>query len=369
MSQKDPKPKNPIVKLEAVEAMETPTGYDAFLRDIKERVQTARFRAALAVNSELVLLYWGIGRDLSERMQQHGWGAKVVDQLAADLRRELPDMHGFSLRNLRYMRSFAEAWPDEVILQQAAAKLPWFHNCILLDKVKTDAVRLWYTHAAIENGWSRNVLVLQIESRLYERQGKATTNFDRVLPAPQSDLARELLKDPYNFEFLTLQHDAEERAIERALVTHIQNFLLELSAGFAFVGRQYHLEIDQEDFYIDLLFYHLKLRCYVVIELKNGKFKPEFAGKMNFYLAVVDDLLRHPDDAPSIGLILCKDKGQIVAEYALRNVASPIGISEYKVTEILPDTLVGKLPTVEQLEAEFAGFEEIASDSDETPES
>jgi predicted nuclease of restriction endonuclease-like (RecB) superfamily len=259
-----------------------------------------------------------------------------------------------------YMRAFADAWPDEAIVQQAAGQIPWFHNCVLLDKIKDTDQRLWYARATIENGWSRNVLVIQVESKLYERQGKATSNFERSLPAPQSDLARQLLKDPYNFEFLAVQQDAEERAIEKGLVDHIQRFLLELGAGFAFVGRQYHLEVDEEDFYLDLLFYHLKLRCYVVIELKTGKFKPEYAGKMNFYLAVVDDVLRHPDDAPSIGLILCKQKGKIMAEYALRNMTTPIGISEYKITEALPDSLKGNLPTVEQLEAE------LANDADES---
>ncbi len=334
------------------------TGYDELLRDIKARVQAAQVRAALAVNSELILLYWGIGRDILQRQQQQGWGAKVIDQLAGDLRRELPDMNGLSVRNLKYMRSFSEAWPDEPIVQQLVAQLPWGHNIMLFEKSKDSQARLWYAHAAIEYGWSRNVLVHHIESRLYERQGKATTNFERSLPPPQSDLARQLLKDPYNFEFLTLQQDAEERELEKGLVAHIQKFLLELGAGFAFVGRQYHLEIDNEDFYIDLLFYHLKLRAYVVIELKNGKFKPEYAGKVNFYLAVVDDLLRHPDDAPSIGLILCREKGQIMAEYSLRNIASPIGVSAYKITEALPDTLKGSLPTIEQLEAELARIEE-----------
>jgi predicted nuclease of restriction endonuclease-like (RecB) superfamily len=222
-------------------------------------------------------------------------------------------MRGLSLRNLRYMRSFAEAWADEAILQQAVAKLPWSHNLILLEKLALPEKRLWYARQTVEHGWSRNVLVHQIESRLYERQGKATTNFERALPSAQSDLARELLKDPYNFEFLTLQHDAEERELEKGLLVHIRKFLLELGAGFAFLGSQYHLDVDGEDFYLDLLFYHVKLRCYVVIDLKTGKFKPEYAGKMNFYLAVVDDLLRHPDDAPSIGLVLCKEKSRVRA--------------------------------------------------------
>jgi len=364
MPAKDPTPRIPS-KRDTAEILETPMGYDTLLQDIKTRVQTARVRAALAVNQELVLLYWGIGRDLSQRIQLHGWGNKIVDQLAADLRRELPDMQGLSLRNLRYMRSFAEAWPDEPILQQAAAKLPWFHNCVLLDKVKDQAARLWYARAATEYGWSRNVLVHHIELKLFERQGKASTNFDRALPSPQSDLAREMLKDPYNFEFLTLQQDAEERDIEKGLVAHIQKFLLELGVGFAFVGRQYHLEVADEDYYIDLLFYHLKLRAYIIIDLKNGKFKPEYAGKMNFYLAAVDDLVRHPDDAPSIGLILCRDKNHVAVEYALRNVATPIGVSAFQITEALPDLLKSRLPTVEQLEAELSKLDPAAQDNSE----
>ena len=332
--------------------------YDAFLRDIKGRVQAARTRAAFAVNAELVLLYWTVGREISWRMAEHGWGSKVVDRLAGDLRREFPDMKGFSMRNLRYMRSFAEAWPDEPILQAALAKLTWYHNIALIEKLSSPDVRLWYAQQAVEYGWSRNVLVHQIESNLYARMGKATTNFERVLPAPQSDLARQILKDPYNFEFLELHKDAEERDLERGLINHIRKFLLELGAGFAFIGSQYHLEFDGEDYYVDLLFYHVKLRCYVVIDLKTGKFLPEYAGKMNFYLNVVDDLLRHPDDAPSIGLILCKQKKALSVEYALRGSSAPIGVSEYQITERLPDEFISSLPSAEQLSAEFSGDDE-----------
>jgi predicted nuclease of restriction endonuclease-like (RecB) superfamily len=336
----------------------TLAGYDELLREVKARVRSAQIRAALAVNSELVLLYWQIGADISRQMREQGWGAKFVDQLAADLRREFPEMKGFSPRNLRYMRSFAEAWPDEPILQQVAAKIPWFHNCVLLDKIQNPQERLWYVRQTIEHGWSRNVLVHQIESKLYQRQGKAITNFERALPAPQSDLAHQLLKDPYNFEFLTLQQNAEERLLERGLLDHIRQFLLELGTGFAFLGSQYHIEFDEEDYFLDLLFYHVKLRCYVIIDLKSGKFKPEYAGKMNFYLAVADDLLRHPQDSPSIGLILCKQKKALTVEYALRNTATPIGVSEYRITESLPIELQNSLPTVEQLEAELAHREE-----------
>jgi predicted nuclease of restriction endonuclease-like (RecB) superfamily len=261
-----------------------PKGYEELLGQLKERILSAQLRASVAVNREMAVLYWQIGRDILTRQKREGWGAKVIDRLAADLRRAYPEMTGLSPRNLKYMRAFADAWSDEAIVQQLAAQIPWFHNCILLDKVKDRNERAWYIHKTIENGWSRNVLVHWIESDLYERQGKARTNFEKTLPPPQSDLARETLKDPYKFEFLALAGDAEERALQKGLLEHIQQFLIELGAGFAFVGQQYPLEIGGEDFFIDLLFYHLKLRCYVVIELKTTGFKPEYAGKMNFYL-------------------------------------------------------------------------------------
>jgi predicted nuclease of restriction endonuclease-like (RecB) superfamily len=256
------------------------------------------------------------------------------------------------------MKAFAEAWPDETILQQLAAKLPWFHNCVLLDKVKAPSERAWYIEQAIQHGWSRNVLVMQIESGLHQRQGKALTNFQATLPSPQSDLAQQLIKDPYNFDFLTLTAEAQERDLERELMAHLRQFLIELGVGFAFVGSQYQLEVGGEDFKIDLLFYHLKLRCFVVIDLKMGPFKPEYAGKMNFYLSAVNDLLRHPDDKPSIGLILCKTKNRIIAEYALRDVLKPLGISEFRYLETLPEQLKGTLPTIEEIEAELGNPEE-----------
>jgi predicted nuclease of restriction endonuclease-like (RecB) superfamily len=332
-----------------------PEGYEELLGQLKERIRSAQLRAALAVNRELVVLYWQIGRDILTRQEHEGWGTKVIDRLAGDLRRAYPDMTGLSPRNLKYMRAFAEAWPEEAIVQQLAAQIPWFHNCILLDKVKDREERTWYIGKTIENGWSRNVLVHWIESDLYERQGKAWTNFEKTLPPPQSDLARETLKDPYKFEFLSITGDAEERALQKGLLEHIQQFLIELGAGFAFVGQQYPLEVGGEDFFIDLLFYHLKLRCYVVIELKTTAFKPEYAGKMNFYLSAVDDLLRHPDDKPSIGIILCKAKNHVVAEYALRDLAKPVGVSSYitKLVEALPASLRGSLPSPKELEAEL----------------
>jgi predicted nuclease of restriction endonuclease-like (RecB) superfamily len=331
-----------------------PEGYPEFLRDLKQRIRQAQVKAMLAVNRELVLLYWQIGRDMLERQEKDGWGTKIVDRLAKDLQLEFPEVKGFSPRNLRYMKTFAEVWPDGEIGQQVAAKLPWFHNCVLLDKVKNREELLWYIDQTIANGWSRNVLVMQIESGLYRRQGKAQTNFARTLPAPQSDLATQILKDPYNFDFLTLSNEAHEKDIETALVEHIRKFLLELGVGFAFVGSQYPLEVGGQDFRIDLLFYHLKLRCFLIIDLKARAFQPEDAGKMNFYLSAADDLLRHSDDQPTIGLILCKSKNGIVAEYALRDISKPLGVSEFRYLEQLPDNLKGTLPTIEELEAELA---------------
>jgi len=306
------------------------------------------------------LLYWGIGKEILTRQREGGWGTKVIERLAKDLRAEFPEMQGLSPRNLGYMKAFAEAWPDEAILQQPVAKLPWGHNVRLLDLVKNPKERLWYIEQAIQNGWSRNVLVMQIESGLYRRQGKALTNFQATLPPPQSDLAQQIIKDPYNFDFLTLTTEAQERDLERELLAHLRQFLIELGVGFAFVGSQVLLEVGGEDFKLDLLFYHLKLRCFVVIDLKMGPFKPEYAGKLNFYLSAVDDLLRHPDDKPSIGLVLCKAKNRIVAEYALRDIAKPLGISEFRHLENLPEQLKGTLPTIEEIEAELGRPQEPA---------
>jgi predicted nuclease of restriction endonuclease-like (RecB) superfamily len=328
-------------------------GYDDFLRELKERIRSAQVRAALSVNRELVLLYWQIGREIINRQQQQGWGAKVIERLARDLKAAFPEMKGFSARNLKYMRAFAEAYPDEQIVQQLVALIPWGHNVRILDAVKDITAKLWYVQKTRENGWSRNILVHQIESGLYHRQGKATTNFENTLPKPQSELAQQLLKDPYNFDFLSLGKEALERDLEKSLIEHIRDFLLELGVGFAFVGSQYHLEVGNQDFYIDLLFYHLHLRCYVVVDLKIEDFQPEFSGKMSFYVSAVDDLLRHPDDQPTIGMILCKTKNQTIVEYARREMNKPIGVSTYQLRDALPEQLQGSLPTIEQLEAEL----------------
>ena len=331
-------------------------GYADFLKGLKERIQQARVRAGLAVNRELVMLYWQIGRDILEQQAGLGWGARVIDQLARDLRASFPDMTGFSPRNLKYMRSFAEAYPDSDFVKAASAQITWYHNCTLLDKVKDHTERSWYIAQTIQHGWSRAVLVHQIESVLYRRQGQALTNFPQTLPSIQSDLAQQILKDPYNFEFLGLGEEASERELEHTLVRYLRRFLLEFGVGFAFVGQQYHLEVGGQDFYIDLLFYHLKLRCYVVIELKAVQFQPEFVGKINFYLSAVDDVLRHPDDKPSIGIVICKSKNRVVAEYSLRDTNKPIGVSSYQLTEALPESLQGNLPSIEQLESELEGI-------------
>ncbi len=330
-----------------------PEGYSLFLSDLKEQIRTAQVRAAIAVNHELVILYWRIGQMILERQEKAGWGAKVIDQLSQDLRREFPEIKGFSSRNLKYMRTFAETYPDIAIVQEVLAQITWYHNLALLEKLKVPEERFWYAQQTINNGWSRNVLVIQIETRLYERQGKAITNFEQTLPKPQSDLANSLLKSPYSFDFLSLGREAQERDLENALVTHIRDFLLELGVGFAFVGSQYHLQVSREDYYIDLVFYHLKLRCFVIIDLKMTEFSPEMSGKMSFYLAAVDDLLRHPYDQPTIGLILCKSKNRTIVEYALRNINRPIGVSTHEIWDSLPDSFKNSLPSIEQLELEM----------------
>ncbi|MGH9840154.1 MAG: PDDEXK nuclease domain-containing protein [Blastocatellia bacterium] len=354
MKSKRPSSTKRSTALPASPALVVFAGYDEFLRELKERIRSAQVRAALSVNRELVTLYWQLGRDILQRQRQQGWGAKVIDRLSADLRRAFPEMKGFSPRNLKYMRAFAEAWPDEQFVQEVLAQITWYHNIAIIEKVGDPAEREWYIRKTIEHGWSRNILALQIETRLIHRQGKAVTNFARTLPPPQSDLAEQLLKDPYNFDFLTLHDEAVERDLERELVKHIREFLLELGVGFAFVGHQYRLEVGGEDFYIDLLFYHLRLRAYVVIDLKMKAFKPADAGQMNFYLSAVDDLLRHAGDQPSIGIILCKTKNRFVAEYALRDLQKPIGVSDFQLTTALPEQLKGSLPTIEELEAELS---------------
>lgn len=336
------------------EIVPLPPDYAAWLAELKARIYRAQQRATLAVNRELVLLYWQIGRDILVRQGREGWGAKVIERLAQDLRNAFPDMKGFARANLMYMRAFAEAWPDDAIVQQVVGQLPWGHNLVLLTKLKTAEQRLAYAGRAIEHGWSRNVLAIHIERRLLEREGKAVTNFDLRLPAPGSDLARESIKDPYLFDFLGVGVEAGERAIEDALVQHISSFLIELGAGFAYVGRQVPLEVGGEDFYIDLLFYHLKLRCFVVIELKAGDFKPEHLGQLGFYLTAIDRDMKGEHDNPTIGLLLCKTRNKVVAEYALGDKTQPLGIAEYRLVESLPAELQTSLPSIEQIERALA---------------
>lgn len=345
-----------------------PDAYQIFLNDLKQRIRTAQIKAALAVNKELILLYWQIGQEILHRQEVEGWGGKVVAQLSKDLKREFPELKGFSRTNLLYMRSFAKAWPDESLVHQLGGLIPWKHNCVLIDKVKDPEARQWYIRKTIEHGWSRSLLTMQIETDLYRRQGSAVTNFERTLPNPKSDLTRQILKDPYSFEFLTITEDAAERDLEKGLVSHIREFLLELGVGFAFVGSQYRLEVEGDEFFLDLLFYHLKLRRYVVIDLKTTDFKPEYAGKMNFYVSAVNNLLCESWDEPTIGIVLCRSKKKTVVEFALDTVSNPIGVSTYKLRGELPPSLRDSLPTVKQLEVELeAAAQEIESQKASSP--
>ena len=348
-------PPNTIEKAQTADLKE----YKTFFKEIKEKILTSQVKAALAVNQELIKLYWEIGSKIHLKQKEDGWGAKTIGNLAKDLKSSFPDMKGFSQTNIKYMVQFAKEYPEFSISQQVVGQIPWGHNILLLQRLETLQDRLWYAYKTIEQGWSRNVLLHWLDSKLHQREGKAITNFQNTLPSPQSDLAHQSLKDPYCFDFLNLRDKHDEQELESGLLDHVQKFLLELGAGFSFIGRQVHLEIGDQDFYIDLLFYHYKLRCFVVVELKTTDFKPEFAGKMNFYLSAVDDKMKHRDDQPTIGLLLCRGKNKVVAEYALRDVNKPIGISQYeaKILESLPDNFKGSLPSIEQIEQELEGRE------------
>lgn len=323
--------------------------YLATIEQVKQQIKSAQYRAALHVNTDLVLLYHGIGCVINEHKE---WGSRFVDNLAADLRIEFPGSKGYSARNLKYMAKFAQAYPDREFVQQLVAQIPWGHNIVLLDKVPDTEERVWYIEACRKNGWSRSVLVHQIESGLYQRQvlAEKVSNFEMRLPAPHSELAAQTMKDPYVFDFIPFREDMAERDIEKALVQDVTKLLLELGTGFAFLGNQYRLNVGGDDFYIDLLFYNLNLRSYVVIELKTGEFKPEYAGQLNFYLSAVDGLLKKEQDNPTIGLLLCKSKNNLVAEYSLKDMTKPIGVSEYRVTSSLPAELKAQLPSVEDLQ-------------------
>ena len=370
--------------------------YRELLADIKARIRAAQHRAALSANAEMILLYWDIGRLIAARQEREGWGAGVIPRLALDLKNELPEKKGFSERNIKLMVQFFKTYPKALELgqpsvaqissenlprsigqrvvaqlpaatpmvpqaaaqlhtiQQAVLAMSWAHNVILIQKLKDLPTRLWYACQTLEQGWSRDALILEIKNRAHERQGAAITNFTTTLPSIHASLAQSLLKDPYLFDFLTLTEPFQERELETGLVAHIQKFLLELGRGFAFVGRQYPLTVSDREFYLDLLFYHLHLRCFVVVDLKKGDFKPEYAGKMNFYCSAVDAQLRHAGDAPTIGLILCQTKDRILAEYSLKDIHKPIGVADYELTRALPAELASSLPSIEIIEAELS---------------
>lgn len=368
--------------------------YRQWFKELKENIRQSQIKASISVNIELILMYWDLGKQIVEKQEYSKWGSGLINQLSKDLKSEFPNMSGFSDKNLRYCRAFYVFYSNapirqqvvaelesETISQQVAAKIdseiieqavpqlenrnvlelvckiPWGHNILILQKIKNASEALFYVKQTIKNSWSRAILQMNIETDLYTRQGKAITNFEITLPKPQSDLANALIKDPYGFDFLEPRQDYNERELENALTENITNFLLELGAGFAFVGKQYHLQVSTKDYYIDLLFYHLKLRSYVVIELKAVDFEPEFAGKLNFYLSAVDDLVRHQDDNPSIGIIICKNKDKISAEYALRDINKPIGISKYELTKLFPKEFKGSLPTIAEIESELSLME------------
>jgi len=334
-----------------------PADYAAWFADIKSRVHGERLRLVLASNSVMVLLYWDIGLRILHKQAEQGYGTKVIDRLSADLRQAFPDMKGFSPRNLKYMRAFATAWPDRELVQRTVAQLSWGQNIVLLEKLDHNQDRLWYAARTLDHGWSRDMLSLQIQGQAHRRHGKAQNNFLSTLPPPESDMAVQVFKDPYLFDFLGTDTPRRERQLEQGLMDHIQKFLLELGQGFAFVGRQVHLEIGDDDFYLDLLFYHLKLRCYVVIELKARKFEPGDGAQLGMYMTAVDRLLAHPDDKPTLGLLLVREKNRVLVEYALAGSTRPISVAEWEtqLTRALPQELEGSLPTIEQIEAELSG--------------
>lgn len=358
-----------------------PADYSDWLASLKLRIQGARQRTLLSANAAQIRLYHDIGRDILARQRQHGWGSKVIAQLSADLRAVFPEMKGLSATNLKYMRFFAEHCPNRQFVQRStntfptppigqqtadqlsaphdsdttlADQLPWFHIVILLTKLSDPTLREWYAQQAILHSWPRDTLTVQIANQLHLRQGLAVTNFIQQLTLPHAGLANEILKDPYHFDFLGLGAEAHERDIENALMRHITRFLLELGAGFAFVGRQYQLIVGGDEFFIDLLFYHTRLKCYVVVELKASAFKPEHAGQLSFYLSAVDAQIKASDDHPTIGLLLCKTKNRLVAEYALSGMQKPIGVAEYQLVRALPEPLDTNLPRIEEIEAELS---------------
>jgi len=348
--------------------------YLTLLVEVKKQINVAKQKAISSVNAQLLVLYFNIGKIISTHQKEMGWGAKVISKIAVDIKNELPEIKGFSKRNINLMVQFYLEYKTSdfgklVISQNDAglnvqplvAQIPWTHNVILMQKIKDNDLRQWYMQKILENGWSKNILVTMLNSNIHKREAKLASNFKQLIPAIDSDLVQQSFKDPYIFDFLTIDSSFRERELELNLVANMEKFLIELGSGFAFVGRQYKLEVGSDEFYIDLLFYHLKLRCFVVIELKKGKFKPEYSGQVNFYCSAVDDLLAQKDDKPTIGLILCQEKNEIVAEYSLKTTTQPIGISKYELTEILPKELESSLPTIEEIEAEF-GIKKTSND-------
>ena len=352
------------------QALTQDKAYSTWLKELKQKVRLVQIKAVVKVNSELLRFYWELGRDIVDKQKNTKWGDGFLKQLSQDLSSTFPDMKGFSKRNLELIRKWYRFWSDSTLIAKQLAtqtesvhiipifQIPWWHNVVIITKIQNSDKALFYVNKTIQNNWSRSVLTHHIESDLFKREGKAITNFEATLPAPQSDLARETLKDPYNFDFLTLTEKHNEKELENALVNHVTKFLLELGAGFSYIGRQYNLEINGDEFFIDLLFYHVKLHCYVVVELKSVKFKPEFAGKLNFYVSAVDGILKSERDNPTVGILICKSKNNTVVEYALKDVHKPIGVSEYIITKNLPDEFKSSLPSIEEIEAELTGMEE-----------
>ncbi len=340
--------------------LEKDSDYLRLFETLKLEIQQSQSRAAFHVARELMMLYWRIGQFIENASHQTSWGEALIEQLAFDLNKTFPGIEGMSKRNLYRMRKFYNVYPaEEQFVTQPVSQIPWGHNVVIFQKLKNKTDRLWYAQKTLEHGWSRAILEHQIDSKLIDREGKALHNFAQTLPPPQSDLAKQILKDPYHFDFLTLTSDAHERELERGLLENLKHFMLELGAGFAFIGSQYHLEVGDQDFYIDLLFYHVKLRTFIVIDLKTKAFTPEDAGKMQFYLSAVDDILRHEQDQPSIGLILCKTKNEVIVEYTLKRNTSPIGVSEYQFMQALPEDLKSQLPSVKEIETELERLDKI----------
>lgn len=339
-------------------------GYKEFLKELKEKIKNAQLKAAIAASRELIQLYWDLGKNIVEKQETEGWGSKVLERVAKDLQNEFPGIEGFSRTNIFRMRAFYQAYSNCPTAVGQLTKdplqpffhVPWGHNCILLERLKNFEERLWYAKKVVEYGWSRSMLTIWIENDLYHREGKAITNFKTTLPSPQSDLAQQTLKDPYVFDFLTLHKEHLEKDLEAGLVNHIQKFLIELGQGFAFMGHQYPFTVGEEQFYIDMLFYHAVLHCYVVIELKARAFRPEDVGQLNFYLSAVDDLIKLPTDNPTIGILLCKDRNKVIAEYAFRGIERPMGVVEYEtmLTKAIPEELKSSLPTVKEIEMELS---------------